>query len=42
MRLMAAQGAVATDNELNQITAYLAKSFPKQTKKTVSTRKEEK
>jgi hypothetical protein len=42
VRLMAAQGAVATDNELNQITAYLAKSFPNQTKKTVSTRKEDK
>jgi hypothetical protein len=28
VRLMAAQGAVATDDELNQITDYLAKSFP--------------
>ena len=33
VRLMAAQGAVATDDELNQITAYLAKSFPDRTKK---------
>ena len=28
VRLMAAQGAVATDDELNQITSYLAASFP--------------
>ncbi len=42
MRLMAAQGAVATDNELNQITAYLAKSLPNQARKEVSTRKEDK
>lgn len=28
MRQMAAQGAVATENDLNQITDYLAKSFP--------------
>jgi hypothetical protein len=33
VRLMAAQGAVATDDEFNQITAYLAKSFPDRTKK---------
>jgi mono/diheme cytochrome c family protein len=33
VRLMAAQGAVATDDELNQITDYLAKSFPNQNKK---------
>jgi hypothetical protein len=33
VRLMAAQGAVASDDELNQITAYLAKSFPDRTKK---------
>jgi mono/diheme cytochrome c family protein len=42
VRLMAAQGAVATDNELQQITAYLAKSFPNQARKEVSTRKEDK
>jgi hypothetical protein len=30
---MAAQGAVATGNELNQITEYLANSFPNHTKK---------
>jgi hypothetical protein len=42
VRLMAAQGAVATDNELHQITAYLAKSFPNQARKEVSTRKEDK
>jgi hypothetical protein len=35
VRLMAAQGAVATDDELNQIAAYLAKSFPDQTGKEV-------
>jgi hypothetical protein len=33
VRLMAAQGAVATDTELNLITAYLAKSFPNQARK---------
>ena len=33
VRLMAARGAVATDDELNEITAYLAKSFPISTKK---------
>ena len=33
VRLMAAQGAVATDDEFNQITAYLAQSFPDRTKK---------
>jgi mono/diheme cytochrome c family protein len=42
VRLMAAQGAVATDNELNQITAYLSRSFPNQARKQVSTRKEDK
>jgi hypothetical protein len=42
VRLMAAQGAVATDDELNQITEYLAKSFPSQKKKEDSTGKEEK
>jgi hypothetical protein len=31
--LMAARGAVATDDELNQITAYLARSFPNITRK---------
>jgi mono/diheme cytochrome c family protein len=30
VRFMAAQGAVATDNQLNQIAAYLAKNFPRQ------------
>jgi hypothetical protein len=33
VRLMAAQGAVATNDEFDQITAYLAKSFPDRTKK---------
>ena len=33
VRLMAAQGAVATDDEFNQITAYLAQSFPDRIKK---------
>ena len=33
VRLMAARGAVATDEELNEITAYLARSFPIATKK---------
>ena len=33
VRLMAARGAVATDDELNEITAYLARSFPIATKK---------
>jgi hypothetical protein len=33
VRLMAAQGAVATDDEFNQITAYLSKSFPGRTTK---------
>ena len=42
VRFMAAQGAVATDNELNQITAYLANSFPNPAGKKVSTRKEDK
>jgi len=42
VRLMAAQGAVATDDELNQITEYLAKSFPSQKKKEDSTGKENK
>lgn len=42
VRLMAAQGAVATDEELNQITAYLAKSFPDRTKKEDSSREENK
>ena len=42
VRLMAAQGAVATDDELNQITAYLAKSFPKPAKKDDSSREENK
>lgn len=32
VHLMVAQGAVATDEELNQITAYLAKSYPKDTR----------
>jgi hypothetical protein len=40
VRQMAAEGAVATDDELNQITDYLAKSFPNQ-KKEDSTRKED-
>jgi hypothetical protein len=40
VRQMAAQGAVARDDELNQITDYLAKSFPNQ-KKEDSTRKED-
>ncbi len=30
VQVMAGRGAVATDAEFNQITAYLAKSFPKQ------------
>jgi hypothetical protein len=42
VRLMAAQGAVATDDELNQITAYLAKSFPDRTKKEDSSGEENK
>jgi hypothetical protein len=42
VRLMAAQGAVATDDELNQITAYLAKSFPDRTKKEDGSREENK
>jgi quinoprotein glucose dehydrogenase len=29
VQVMSARGAIATDDELNQITAYLAKSFPK-------------
>ena len=33
VRLMAAQGAVATDDDLNRITAYLANSFPNHTRK---------
>jgi len=33
VRVMAARGAVATDDDLNQITAYLARSFPLATKK---------
>jgi hypothetical protein len=33
VRLMAARGAVATDDELNEITAYLARSFPIMIKK---------
>ena len=36
------QGAVATDNEITQITAYLARSFPNQARKEVNTRKEDK
>ena len=32
VQVMAGRGAVATDAEFNQITAYLAKSFPKQAK----------
>jgi hypothetical protein len=30
---MAARGAVGTDDELNQIAAYLAKSFPNRSTK---------
>jgi hypothetical protein len=33
VRLMAARGAVANDDELNEITAYLARSFPVGTRK---------
>jgi cytochrome c1 len=33
VRLMAARGAVASDDELNEITGYLARSFPIGTKK---------
>src|ERR1700722_1094446 len=33
VRLMATRGAVATDDELNEITAYLARSFPISAKK---------
>jgi hypothetical protein len=33
VRLMAARGAVASDDELNEITSYLARSFPIGTKK---------
>ncbi len=40
VRLMAAQGAVATDDEFDQITAYLAKSFPGQTRKEENSREE--
>jgi hypothetical protein len=42
VRLMAAQGAVATDDEFKQITAYLAKSFPDRTKKDDSSTEENK
>jgi hypothetical protein len=35
VRFMAAQGAVATDTQLNQITAYLARSFPRQSESDV-------
>jgi hypothetical protein len=42
VRLMAPEGAVATDDELHQITEYLAKSFPSQKKKEDSTGKEAK
>jgi hypothetical protein len=33
VHLMAAQGAVATEDELNQIAVYLAKTFPNRTRK---------
>jgi hypothetical protein len=33
VRVMAARGAVATEDELNQIAAYLAKSFPNRSTK---------